>query len=121
MSFRSIRRAMCATATATAMVVMAAAGLSLPTTAHASPPTISSFSCSNLPYGPEFVCIVAYNSNLPATVAWSGADGTATAGAGLGYFFGQCANGDAVMVRVTVTNADGTATRSTKRYRCIVG
>ncbi len=120
MSFRSIKHTLSAASILVAAMATSAAML-LPATAYASPPTISSFSCSNLPYGPEFVCIVAYNSNLPATVTWSGADGTATAGAGVGYFFGQCANGDSVMVRVTVTNADGTATRSTKRYRCIVG
>lgn len=45
MSFRSMKHAI----SAAAIVVMAAAGLSLPTTAHASPPTISSFSWSNLP------------------------------------------------------------------------
>lgn len=102
-------------------LLAAVASLMLPAAAYASPPTISSFSCSNLPYGPEFVCVVAYASTLPTTVEWSGADGTAATGTGVGYFFGQCANGDSVMVRVVVTNADGTATRSTKRYRCIVG
>lgn len=115
MSFHAIK-----TASFSLIAAAATLALLLPATAHASPPTISSFSCSNLPYGPEFVCVVAYNSNLPATVTWSGANGTATAGAGVGYFFGQCANGDSVQMRVTVTNADGTATSSTKRYRCIV-
>ena len=102
---------------------VAAAPLALlwPATAHAAPPTISSLTCSNLPYGPEFTCIATFSSNLPATVAWSGADGASVDGAGVSYFFGQCANGDSVMIRVTVTNADGTAIKSTKRYRCIVG
>jgi membrane protein YqaA with SNARE-associated domain len=105
---------------AIATIASAAFALLTPSSAYASPPTVTSFSCSNLPYGPEFVCVAAYNSNLPATVQWSGAEGTATVGSSASYFFGQCAHGDSVMVRVVVTNADGTATASTKRYRCIV-
>ncbi len=119
MSLNAIKIVSCPSL-AIATIAAATFALLTPATAYASPPTITSFSCSNLPYGPEFVCIAAYNSNIPATVEWSGADGTATAGSNVSYFFGQCANGDSVMVRVVVANADGTATRSTKRYRCIV-
>jgi hypothetical protein len=108
------------TAASAALIAIVPIAILMPATAKAAPPLITSFSCSNLPYGPEFTCVATYSSNFPATALWSGAEGTSTNGAGVGYFFGQCANGDSVMIRVTVSNADGSATASTRRYRCIV-
>jgi hypothetical protein len=119
MSAHSLKNTLFAIVSAALMAAVPVA-IFMPATAKASPPLITSFSCSNLPYGPEFTCVATYNSNLPSTVLWSGADGASTNGTGVSYFFGECANGDSVMIRVTVTNADGSATASTRRYRCIV-
>jgi hypothetical protein len=99
-------------------LLMATVGLS--GEVAAAPPAIAYVVCPTLPNGPEFICTAVYTSSTAVTVQWSGAYGTSDAAPGLSRFYGQCANGDSVRMTVTVTNADGSSSKSTSRYRCVV-
>lgn len=93
------------------------AGVSLPKTAEAAVPTITTFACPLDNGGGRFYCFIDYSSDSAATVTWSGY-GSAYNEPGHSDFYGHCSIGSYLTVTVTVTNASGSTSRTSRSFRC---
>lgn len=91
--------------------------------AGGAPPTITSFLCPN--YGDsgagQYICYITYTSGSAASVAWTGASGTTSNYAGGSEFFGRCTAGQSRRLTATVTNASGSASRTSATFACPTG
>jgi subtilisin family serine protease len=79
-------------------------------------PVINSLVCPDYGNsgGGTYWCTVSYTSSTPATVSWSGGDGS-----GWGdTFHGQCYQNQYVQLSVTVTNASGSVSQSSGYFPC---
>ena len=104
---------------AVAALLVAAAPLALlfPAPAQAAPPTITTFVCPIDNGGGRFYCFVDYSSDSSTTVAWSGG-GTTINDSGHSDFYGYCSIGGTFTVTVTVTNASGSTSRTSRSTLC---
>ncbi len=108
------------TRTAALTVALAAtlsAGLMTPAPAQAAVPTITTFACPLDNGGGRFYCFIDYSSDSTATVTWS-VYGTVFHDQGHSDLYGYCGINDYLTVTVTVTNSSGTASRTSRRFRC---
>ncbi|TXH65674.1 MAG: hypothetical protein E6Q88_13480 [Lysobacteraceae bacterium] len=92
-------------------------GLTAPGAAEAAAPVITTFACPLDNGGGRFYCFIDYTSDSAATVAWSGS-GSIFNEPGHSDFYGRCSIGSYLTVTVTVTNASGSASRTSMRFRC---
>ncbi len=90
---------------------LSAAALLAPAPAQAAPPTVTSFVCPIDNGGGRFYCFVVFNSDSPATVAWSGRGMTINE-TGRSDHYGYCNIGYQHTQTVTITNASGSVTRT---------
>jgi hypothetical protein len=103
---------------ATAALALAAPlALLAPAPAQASTPTITTFACPLDNGGGRFYCFIDYTSATPASVTWS-TYGTTSNEAGHSDHFGRCVIGEYLTVTVTVTNASGATSRTSRQFRC---
>ena len=102
---------------ALAAAVTGVIGAFAPRPAHAAVPTITTFACPLDNGGGRFYCFIDYASDSNATIAWSGF-GTVVNDPGHSDFFGHCAINSYLTVTVTVTNATGTTSRTSRSFRC---
>lgn len=110
-------------ATLTALALSAGLALLAPAPAQASSPVITTFACPLDNGGGRFYCFIDYNSSTTAIVNWKTDDGDAFtdpgwSGPGRSDYFGHCQPGIYIRVTVTVTNASGSATQTSHRFRC---
>jgi hypothetical protein len=96
-------------------------GLSLFVGESPAPPIVTQFACPNRRDSGdgEYVCMLQYVSNLPATVTWSGAVGEYYETPTISEFYGACAQGQMLWVSATVTNAVGSVSQ-TSSFECIM-
>lgn len=99
-----------------AAFALAAIGL-LPATAQAAPPTITTFVCPIDNGGGRFYCFIDYSSDSSTTVSWTGG-GTTINDTGHSDFYGHCSIGDTFTVTVTVSNASGSTSRTSRSTTC---
>jgi hypothetical protein len=99
-----------------AAFALAAIGL-LPATAQAAPPTITTFVCPIDNGGGRFYCFIDYSSDSSTTVSWTGG-GTTINDTGHSDFYGYCSIGGTFTVTVTVTNASGSTSRTSRSTTC---
>jgi len=88
-----------------------------------TPPTITSFVCPN--YGDSgastYRCYVTYTSATTANTTWSGASGSTYNSQGYSEFFGRCYSGQRLRLTATVSNASGSASRTSAYFYCPTG
>ena len=91
--------------------------------AGGAPPTITGFACPNYgdSGGGQYLCYITYTSGSAASVAWTGASGTTSNYTGGSEFFGRCTAGQYLRLTATVTNASGSASRTSARFACPTG
>ena len=102
-------------ALAAALALAATAPLAPP--AAAATPTITTFACPLDNGGGRFYCFIDYASSTPATVTWSTYGSTFTE-PGRSDHYGHCAIGSTLTVTVTVANASGSTSRTSRSFRC---
>ena len=100
-----------------ALAATLSAGLMTPAPAQAAVPTITTFACPLDNGGGRFYCFIDYSSDSTATVTWSGM-GTIINDPGHSDFYGHCAIGENTRITVTVTNASGSTSRTSRWFRC---
>lgn len=102
-----------------AALLAAAAPLALlcPAPAQAAPPTITTFACPLDNGGGRFYCFIDYSSDSSTTVSWTGG-GTTINDTGHSDFYGHCSIGSTFTVTVTVTNASGSTSRTSRSTVC---
>ena len=100
-----------------ALAATLSAGLMTPSPAQAAPPTITTFVCPLDNGGGRFYCFINYSSDSSATVSWSGS-GTTINDPGHSDFYGRCSIGGTFTVTVTVTNASGSTSRTSRSTVC---
>ncbi len=81
-----------------------------------TPPTITRLLCPDYANsgGGTYWCEVTYSSATPATVRWPDGSGDI-------YYYRTCLSGQRLTVTVTVTNAYGTASRTSASFNCPTG
>jgi len=100
-----------------ALAATLSAGLMTPSPAQAAPPTITTFVCPIDNGGGRFYCFVDYSSDSSPTVSWTGG-GTTINDTGHSDFYGRCSIGGTFTVTVTVTNASGSTSRTSRSTVC---
>lgn len=100
-----------------ATAALALAALLAPAPAQAAAPTITTFACPLDNGGGRFYCFIDYTSATPATVAWS-TYGATVNDPGHSDHYGHCSIGSYLTVTVTVTNASGATSRTSRQFRC---
>lgn len=113
MQFLSVRSA----ALGVALAATLSAGLMTPSQAQAAPPTITIFACPIDNGGGRFYCFIDYTSDSSTTVSWTGG-GTTINDTGHSDFYGYCSIGSTFTVTVTVTNASGSTSRTSRSTVC---
>lgn len=85
-----------------------------------TPPTITSFLCPDYANsgGGTYWCEVDYSSPSPATISWTGGSGSGRTGK---IFRGTCSAGQVIQMKVTVSNASGSASRTSANFNCPTG
>ena len=96
---------------------LSTAALLAPAPAQAAVPTVTTFACPLDNGGGRFYCFVDYTSDSAATVTWSGS-GTILNESGHSDFYGRCSIGQPFTVTVTVTNAAGSVSRTSRSTTC---
>lgn len=83
-----------------------------------NPPVIRLFLCPDRHNsgGGTYLCEVSYTSDTPATVSWLGGSGISSGN----IFQGHCVRSTTVDIKVTVTNANGSASANS-RFACPTG
>lgn len=100
-----------------ALAATLSAGLMTPSPAQAAPPAITIFACPLDNGGGRFYCFVDYTSDSAATISWS-VYGHSIHDPGHSDFYGYCDIGDTFTVTVTVTNASGSTSRTSRSTVC---
>lgn len=105
-----------------ALAATLSAGLMTPSPAQAAPPTITTFVCPIDNGGGRFYCFVDYTSDSTATISWSihghSIHDPGHHNPGHGDFYGYCSIGETFTVTVTVTNASGSTSRTSRSTVC---